>query len=51
MMKLTLLPLGFSKNTVSIERLKLCFFVTFNIIVSHIFPENLIEITQVVVKI
>ena len=32
------------------EREKHCFFVTFNIIISHVF-ENLIEIPQVVQKI
>ena len=30
------------KNLSSDERVKPCFFVTFNIIISHIFPENLI---------
>ena len=29
------------------ESAKLCFFVTFNIIISHIFPKNFIEIHQV----
>ena len=34
------------------KRVKPCFFcVTFNIIVSHIFPENFIEISQFVQKI
>ena len=32
---------GFSKNVSSRERVKRWFFVTFNIIISHIFPENL----------
>ena len=41
-------PSGFSKNVSSKERV---FFVTFNIIISHIFPENFIEIPQVVQKI
>ena len=31
---------GFSKDASSIERVKPWFFVTFNIIISHIFPEN-----------
>ena len=35
-------PCGFFKNLSSDERVKPCFFVTFNIIISHIFPENLI---------
>ena len=43
-------PCDFSKNISSKERVKSCFFVTFNIIISHIFPENLIEIPQVVQK-
>ena len=30
------------------EREKSCFFVTFNIIISHISPVNLIDISQVV---
>ena len=33
------------------ERLKPCFFVTFNIIISHIFPKNVIEFPQVIQKI
>ena len=33
------------------EREKPCFYATFNIIISHIFPENLIEMSQVVQKI
>ena len=41
-------PCSFSKNLFSRERVKPCCFVTFNIIVSHICPENFIEITQVV---
>ena len=44
-------PCGFSKSVFSRERVKPCFFVTFNIIISHIFPENLIEIPQFVQKI
>ena len=38
---------GFSKNVSSQERVKPWFFVTFSIILSYIFPENFIEITQV----
>ena len=41
---------GFSKNISSKERVK-PLFVSFNIIVSHIFPENFEEIPQVVQKI
>ena len=41
-------PCAFSKYVSSKERVKAWFFVTFNIIISHIFPENFIEITQVV---
>ena len=41
---------GFSKNLSAKERVKPCFFVTFDIIISHIFPENFIEIPQVVQK-
>ena len=44
------LPCGFSKNVSSKERVKPCLFVTFNIITSHIFPENFIQIPQVVQK-
>ena len=44
-------PCGISKNVFSKERLKLWFFVAFNIIISRIFPENFIEIPQVVQKI
>ena len=42
---------GFSKNVSSKERMKPWFFVTFNTIISHIFPENFIKIPQVVQKI
>ena len=42
---------GFSKNVSSRERMKPCFFVTFNIIIIHIFPENFTESPQVVQKI
>ena len=43
--------LWFSKNVFSRERLKPCFFVTFKIIKSHIFPANFNVITQVIQKI
>ena len=36
-------PCDFSKNASSKERMKPCFFLTLNIIVSRIFPENFIE--------
>ena len=42
---------GFSKNVFSRERTKSWFFVTFNIIISHIFLECFILIPQVVQKI
>ena len=41
----------FSKDVSSEERLKPCFFVTFNIIISHIFPENFIYIALVSLRI
>ena len=41
---------GFLKNVFSKEKVKRCFFVTFNVI-SRIFPEVFIEISQVVHKI
>ena len=44
-------PLWFSKNVSSKERVKPWFFVTFNIILRHMFPENFIEFPQVVQKI
>ena len=44
-------PCGFSKNMSSRNRVKPCYFVTFNIILRHIFPENFIEFPQVVQKI
>ena len=46
-----LLLCSFSKNLSSKEKVKSCFFVTFNIITSHIFPEDFIKIPQVVQKI
>ena len=42
---------GFSKNVPSKERSKPCFFVTFKIIIRHVFPEYVIEIPQVVQEI
>ena len=42
---------GFSKNISSKGRVKPWFILTFNIIISHIFPEIFIEIPQVVQKI
>ena len=44
-------PVVFLKNVSSIERVEPCFFVTFNIILKHVFPENFIEFTQVVQEI
>ena len=41
---------NFSKNVSFKERVKPCFFVTFNIIIRYIFSENFIEIPQVVQK-
>ena len=43
-------PCGFSKNASIKEKVKPWFFVTF-IVISHIFPQTFIEITQVVQKI
>ena len=40
-----------SKNGSSSERVKPRFLVTFNIIINHFFPENFIEIPQLVQKI
>ena len=37
----------FSKDVSSKQRVQPYFFVTFNIIISHIFPENFIETAQV----
>ena len=42
---------GFFKNVFSKEQLKPCISVTFNIIISHIFPEHFIEISQFIHKI
>ena len=44
-------PLVFRKNVSSKDRVKPWFFVTFNVIISHIFPENVIGMSQVVQKI
>ena len=44
-------PCCFPKNASSKERVKPKFFVTFVIIISHIFPKNLIEIPQLFLKI
>ena len=44
-------PCGFFKNAPFKQSVKPWFFVTFNIIVSHIFLENFIEIPQVVQKV
>ena len=43
-------PCGFFQNVSTREWVKPWFFVTFNIIVSPIFTENVIEISQVVQK-
>ena len=45
------LSCGFFKNVSAKEIVNSWFFVTLNIIISHIFPENFIEIPQVVQKI
>ena len=45
------LQCGFSKNVSSRKRGEVCFFMTFNVIIIHFFPENFIEIPQVVQKI
>ena len=42
---------GFSKNVSSSERTKSWFFVTFNIILRHMFPEKFIEFPHAVQKI
>ena len=44
-------PLFFLKTAFSNEKVKPWFFVTFNIIINHIFPENSIEIPQVIQRI
>ena len=50
--RLNLTPFcGFSKNESSEERMKPWFFATFNIAITHIFPQNFIEIPRVVQKI
>ena len=48
---LTLSTCGFSRKVSSEGRLKPWFFMTFVIIISHIFPENVIKIPEVVEKI
>ena len=42
---------GLFKNVLSNEKVKLCFFATFNIIRSHVFAKNFIETRQVAQKI
>ena len=49
--EVNLTPCGFSKNVSSKKGMKPWFFVTFNIILRQICPENLIEFPQVVQKI
>ena len=39
------------EGTFSVQTLKLWSFVTFNIVIRHIFPGNFIEIAQVIQKI
>ena len=46
-----ILPGVFQKMYLLKERVKTCYFRTFNIIISHIFPENVIESPQIVQKI
>ena len=43
-------PMWFYLNVFSKERVKPCPFVTFDIIITHIFPENFIEIPRVALK-
>ena len=45
------LSCGFSKSAFFRGESEALFFMTFNIVISHIFPENCIEICQVVQKI
>ena len=40
--------IGFSKNVSSKGRVKRWFFATFNMFSKHIFPENFVELPQVV---
>ena len=42
---------GFSKNVSSRESMKPWHFVTLNIVISHNFPKNFIEIPQVTQKV
>lgn len=44
-------PCAFSKNVFFRMRLQFCFYVTFNIIINHIFPEHFIEILLTAQKI
>ena len=44
-------PVSYLKNVFLRERVKPCFFVTFDITLSHIFLEDFIETPQVVQKI
>ena len=46
-----LIPAVVFKKCIFSDRMRPCFFVTFNIIISHVFPENFIEILQVLQKI
>ena len=41
---------SFLKNVSSRDRVKLWFFVTFNFVLRHFFPENFIEFPQVMKK-
>ena len=45
------IPLWFFQNVFSRESVKPCFFLTFNIIISYIFPETFYEIPHIVEKI
>ena len=47
---LTIKHLGWGGMSFSKEKMKPCFFATFNIIIRHIFLENFIEVPQVVRK-
>ena len=49
--EVNLTPCGFSKIASSKERVKPWFFVTFNVILKHTFPENFTEFPQVAQKI
>ena len=43
-------PCCFSKDIFSKDKLKTCFFVRFNVIISHIFPETFNKNSQIVQK-